>query len=33
MLPGQMIQNATDNIHKKFKAYKQAEGDHFESFL
>ena len=33
MVPEQMIQDATGNIHKKCKAYKQAEGDHVESFL
>ena len=33
MVPEQMIQDATGNIHKKCKAYKQAEGNHFESFL
>ena len=33
MVPEQMIQEAIGNIHKKCKAYKQAEGDHFESFL
>ena len=33
MVPEQLIQDATGNIHKKFKACKQAEGDHFESFL
>ena len=33
MVPEQLIRDATGNIHKKFKACKQAEGDHFESFL
>ena len=28
-----MIQDAMGNIHKKCKAYKQAEGKQFESFL
>ena len=29
----QMIWGAMGNIHKKCKACKQVEGDHFESFL
>ena len=29
----QMVRDATANIHKKCKAYKQAEGDQFVSFL
>ena len=33
MVPEQMIRDAMANIHKKCKACKQAEGDHFESFL
>ena len=33
MVPEQMIRDATGNIHKKYKACKQAEGNHFESFL
>ena len=33
MVPEQMIKDATGNIHKKCKAYKQAEGGHFETFL
>ena len=33
MVPEQMIQDATGNIHKKCKAYKQAEGGHFETSL
>ena len=28
-----MIRDAIGNIHKKYKACKQAEGNHFESFL
>ena len=33
MVPEQMIWDAMGNIHKKCKAYKQAEDDQFESFL
>ena len=33
MIPEQMIQDIVGNIHKKCNARKQAEGDHFESFL
>ena len=33
MVPDQMIRDAMGNIHKKCKAYKQAEGNQFESFL
>ena len=33
MVPEQMIWDAMGNIHKKCEACKQAEGDHFESFL
>ena len=33
MIPEQMIQDPVGNIHKKCNARKQAEGDHFESFL
>ncbi len=33
MIPGQMIQDIVGNIHKKCNDLKQAEGDHFESFL
>ena len=33
MVPEQMIQDEMGNIHKKCKACKQAEGDHFVSFL
>ena len=33
MVPEQMIRDAMGNIHKKCKACKQAESDHFESFL
>ena len=33
MVPEQMIRDVMDNIHKKCKACKQAEGDHFVSFL
>ena len=29
----QMIQDPVGNIHKKSNARKQAEDDHFESFL
>ena len=32
MVPEQMIQDEMGNIHKKCKACKQAEGDHYESF-
>ena len=33
MIPEEMIQDTVGNIHKKCKDCKQAEGDHFESFL
>ena len=33
MVQEQMIRDATGNIPKKCEAYKQAEGDHFESFF
>ena len=33
MVPEQMIRDAMGNIHKKCKACKQAEGNHFESIL
>ena len=33
MVPEQMIRDVMGNIHKKCKACKQAEGDHFECFL
>ena len=33
MIPEQMIQDPVGNIHKKCNARKQAEGNHFESFL
>ena len=33
MVLEQLIQDAMGNIHKKCKACKQAEGNHFESFL
>ena len=33
VVPEQMIQDAMGNIHKKCKACKQAEGDHFGSLL
>ena len=33
MIPEQIIQDPVGNIHKKSNARKQAEGDHFESFL
>ncbi len=33
MIPEQMIQNPVGNILKKYNARKQAEGNHFESFL
>ena len=33
MVPEQMIRDAMGNIHKKCKAYKKTEGDHFESFF
>ena len=33
MVLEQMIWVAMGNIHKKYKACKQAEGNHFESFL
>ncbi len=33
MIPEQMIQDPMGNIHKKYNTRKQAEGDHFESFL
>ena len=33
MVPEQMIRDAAGNIHKIYKACKQAEGNHFESFL
>ena len=33
MIPEEMIQDTVGNIHKKCKDRKQAEGDHFESFL
>ena len=33
MIPEQMIQDIVGNIHKKYNARKQAESDHFESFL
>ena len=33
MVPEQLIRDATGNINKKLKACKQAEGNHFESFL
>ena len=33
IIPEQMIQDQVGNIHKKCNAHKQAEGDHFKSFL
>ena len=33
MIPEQMIQDPVGNIHKKFNARKQVEGNYFESFL
>ena len=33
MIPKQMIQDIVGDIYKKCNARKQAEGDHFESFL
>ena len=33
MIPEQMIRDPVGNIHKKYNALKQAEGNHFESFL
>ena len=33
MIPEQMIQDPVGNIQKKYNARKQAEGNHFESFL
>ncbi len=33
MAPEQMIRDTTGNNHKKCEACKQAEGDHFKSFL
>ncbi len=33
MVPEQMWCDVMGNIHKKYKACKQAEGDHFVSFL
>ena len=33
MVPEQMIQDVMGNVHKECKAWKQAEGNHFESFL
>ena len=33
MVPEQKIRDTMGNIHKKCEACKQAEGNHFESFL
>ncbi len=33
MIPEQMIQDPVGNINKKCNAHKQAEGNHFKSFL